>query len=520
MKKIIFLFFFGALYFGGYAQGSLSNPWNITGNANTSDRNFFGTTDCNPVILKTNDTERMRLLSDRPFLGIGLSNPQSILHLHYQLNGDCGIGYNPTPWAPLKLLQLTTPTTGSGEDNGFSIAYFNTKNIRFKQHEQAKFIIEGPAGGLTIATDGNIGVGTDSPVEKLHVAGNVLVGTHSSPNCAIHFSGYSNNGSSYSSWSIGHLSSGLNFRQYLGYDMGMGYYDALFLSANGRVGIGKQDPQAKLDVSGSFKAQSADISGTLSALNTKIGDTISAKILRVQSANIMGSLTAQSANIVSTLSANTLNASSANITGTLSTQSANITGALGAQSANIVGTLSANTLSAQSADIAGTLSAQNSNITGTVTANTLNGQNANITNRITSNELRVTNTTGTGYASCIRVNNDAKVAFAIINTSSTQEKDVLKIYGNGVVNAKKIYAEEIKVNLSAMSSYPDFVFEEDYKLLSLSEVEQYIQQNKRLPEIPSAKEAEENGIDLGGMQVKLLLKIEELTLYIRFAKTD
>ena len=58
------------------------------------------------------------------------------------------------------------------------------------------------------------------------------------------------------------------------------------------------------------------------------------------------------------------------------------------------------------------------------------------------------------------------------------------------------------------------MFEEEYKLLPLVEVEQYIKQNSRLPNIPSAKEVEENGVNLGEMQSKLLLKIEELTLYI------
>jgi len=48
----------------------------------------------------------------------------------------------------------------------------------------------------------------------------------------------------------------------------------------------------------------------------------------------------------------------------------------------------------------------------------------------------------------------------------------------------------------------------------LPELEQYIKQNHHLPEIPSAKEVQENGINLGDMQGKLLLKIEELTLYI------
>jgi hypothetical protein len=45
-------------------------------------------------------------------------------------------------------------------------------------------------------------------------------------------------------------------------------------------------------------------------------------------------------------------------------------------------------------------------------------------------------------------------------------------------------------------------------------LKQYIRENGRLPEIPSAKEVEENGLNLGDMQSKLLMKIEELTLYI------
>jgi hypothetical protein len=58
------------------------------------------------------------------------------------------------------------------------------------------------------------------------------------------------------------------------------------------------------------------------------------------------------------------------------------------------------------------------------------------------------------------------------------------------------------------------VFEKNYSLLPLSDLEQYLEQNQRLPNIPSAAEVEENGLDLGDMQSKLLQKIEELTLYI------
>ena len=63
------------------------------------------------------------------------------------------------------------------------------------------------------------------------------------------------------------------------------------------------------------------------------------------------------------------------------------------------------------------------------------------------------------------------------------------------------------------SEWPDFIFNEDYKLKSLSEVEKFIKKNKHLPDVPSAKEVKENGIDIGEMNVILLQKIEELTIY-------
>ena len=116
----------------------------------------------------------------------------------------------------------------------------------------------------------------------------------------------------------------------------------------------------------------------------------------------------------------------------------------------------------------------------------------------------------------ITVPHDETKAFVINNTSvAGAEKTVFNIYGNGVVNAKKIYAEEVEVTMNAMNiGWFDHVFAQDYKLMSLYDLEQFIKTNKHLPEIPSEKEVKENGINLGEMQGKLLLKIEELTLYI------
>jgi hypothetical protein len=75
----------------------------------------------------------------------------------------------------------------------------------------------------------------------------------------------------------------------------------------------------------------------------------------------------------------------------------------------------------------------------------------------------------------------------------------------------QVHASEVKVDLNVPG--PDYVFEKNYKLSSLEEIKNYIDQNKHLPEVPSAKEMEKNGVQLGEMNMLLLKKIEELTLY-------
>ncbi|WP_343522284.1 pyocin knob domain-containing protein [Pedobacter sp.] len=88
--------------------------------------------------------------------------------------------------------------------------------------------------------------------------------------------------------------------------------------------------------------------------------------------------------------------------------------------------------------------------------------------------------------------------------------------GTSVPNEKltvngKIKANEIRVDGQGA---PDYVFEDSYHKLSLGEIEQYIKINKHLPEVPSAKEFEKEGIEIGEMNKLLLKKIEELTLHL------
>ncbi|WP_394773473.1 hypothetical protein [Flavobacterium sp.] len=94
-----------------------------------------------------------------------------------------------------------------------------------------------------------------------------------------------------------------------------------------------------------------------------------------------------------------------------------------------------------------------------------------------------------------------------VGIGSTNPDSKLTVAGN-------IHAQEVKVTLNAGVIVPDYVFAKDYKLKSLQEVEEYIKQNSHLPEIPSAKEIEKNGLMLAEMNLNLLKKMEEMTLYM------
>jgi hypothetical protein len=89
-----------------------------------------------------------------------------------------------------------------------------------------------------------------------------------------------------------------------------------------------------------------------------------------------------------------------------------------------------------------------------------------------------------------------------IGTSTPTEK--LSVNGN--FKAQKVIVSQ--------TGWPDYVFDHAYPLRPLSELSAFIQKYKHLPDMPSAKEVTEKGINVGDNQALLLKKIEEMTLYI------
>ncbi|WP_025663514.1 tail fiber protein [Aquimarina megaterium] len=122
----------------------------------------------------------------------------------------------------------------------------------------------------------------------------------------------------------------------------------------------------------------------------------------------------------------------------------------------------------------------------------------------TYNGLRINGTNGVSIGTNngverLRVDSAGNVG---IGTTSPDMR--LTVKGN-------IHAEEVLIDLNVPA--PDYVFKKDYNLRSIEEVEKFIIENSHLPEIPSAKEFEKNGVMQAEMDMNLLKKIEELTLY-------
>ncbi|OFX37269.1 MAG: hypothetical protein A2X08_10955, partial [Bacteroidetes bacterium GWA2_32_17] len=111
----------------------------------------------------------------------------------------------------------------------------------------------------------------------------------------------------------------------------------------------------------------------------------------------------------------------------------------------------------------------------------------------------------------IRITSDGNVGIdTSLDTNNTPNRNPnnYKLAVNGNIGAKEVFVE------ITSTTWPDYVFDKKYELLSLKDVESYIDTNSHLPNVPSASEIGEKGIAVGEMNAVLLKKVEELTLYL------
>ncbi|KXX71234.1 hypothetical protein [Flammeovirga sp. SJP92] len=274
---------------------------------------------------------------------------------------------------------------------------------------QEKLMTENRAISDLIYRDGKLGIGTNSPTEKIRVQnGNILLSSGQSTNSSIH------TGVKFSTDNLPYYSSILGYRGEGSNLIGMKFFtsdrvgnlEAMHINYNGFIGIGRSNPLEKLHVYNG---------NLLISSNNNTNNNVSHGIL----------FTTDNMNYQSSISA---------FRGIAST---------------FIG-------------------------------------------------LDFKTSNGADNINAMRINPDGSIG---INTFVTSG---YKLSVNG-----KIRAEEVKV----YTGWADYVFDEDYNLKSLSEVEAHIKEHKHLPDVPSAKEVEENGVNVGETEAMLLRKIEELTLY-------
>jgi hypothetical protein len=103
----------------------------------------------------------------------------------------------------------------------------------------------------------------------------------------------------------------------------------------------------------------------------------------------------------------------------------------------------------------------------------------------------------------IRITSSGNVGIGVALVSNPNN---YKLAVNGILGARAVKVE--------VSVWSDYVFNKEYKLKTLPELEAFVKANHHLPNIPSTAEVEKDGIDMATMDAKLLEKIEELSLYI------
>lgn len=272
-------------------------------------------------------------------------------------------------------------------------------------------------GHLTISSSGGfVGIGTSIPQERLHVEGNVYVGTNQ-----VQFLSASGGNNRIQSFGGSGVSGTWLFKSrfdHMVFDAGessgnersiifnTGGVERMRTDSYGRIGINKSNPVSKLDLNGDFQIYPSANAGSNGSLKLRVIPGVSASIIEANSDVVWADH-----DII-------INA-----------------------------------------------------------ANSLSGN---------TNQLVVHRTGNVG-----------------IGTSIPSQK--LTVNGT-------IYGKEVKVDLSVPG--PDYVFEKNYNLPSLQEIKDFIDHHKHLPDVPSAADMKANGIELGVMNMLLLKKIEELTLYV------
>jgi hypothetical protein len=440
------------------------------------------------LMLGTNYNPNIFIDGSTNHVGIGTTEPEQPLDV-------AGIA---------QAYRLRSITTGTGPNDGYvdigradkfwSIKQRNangggTDDLRFQNSDNGTW---GPVI-LNLKTNGKVGIGTTEPEQPLDVAGiaqahrlrAITAGT--GPN-----DGYVDIGRADKFWSIKQRNAnggGTDDLRFQNSDNGKWGPVILNLKTNGKVGIGTTEPEQPLDVAGIAQAH------RLRSITTGTGPNDGH--VDIGRADKFWSIKQRNANGGGTDDLRFQNSDNGTWGPVILNLKTNGRVGIGTESPNATLEINQTTnaklrLNTTSGD-KGIEFSQGGNRQYEINAN--------------ANSLNIGVQTGGNFKVPFRIHNSGQV---IINDgipipASTYQNAELCVNGTGAFR---------EVVVLPNNEWPDYVFEKEYQLPDLSELEQYIIKNKHLPGVPKADVVTKQGIELGEMNRILLQKVEELTLLL------
>jgi hypothetical protein len=341
---------------------------------------------------------------------------------------------------------------------------------------------------MRISSAGNVGIGTNAPIDRVHIEGaDIGLRMNGTVRSRVNMATSSQNG-----WQIEVSDAAGN--QAAG-DLGFtesGISSRMVLQKGGNVGIGTTTPGAKLDVLGAQVLHIAGAGDKLVFAPSAAGSGANMYVTN-DAANAYAPLNLQGSKFTF-LHGNVGIGTSTPVSKLEITGATNVYSRFDFNATRGVLRLFNNSM--------GLTNSQDLGIDftpsmGNPFAGIYSGWQESVNDGFLS--FKVTNDFGVTLPERMRISSTGNVGIG------TSDPGPYKLAVNGNIRAKKLVVE---------TGWSDYVFNDDYHLRSLSAVEKFIRENKHLPDVPSAKEVEKNGISVGDSQAVLLKKIEELTLYM------
>ncbi|WP_284653275.1 beta strand repeat-containing protein [Flavobacterium terrisoli] len=510
---------------GIFSGGSTTDTddWQLNGNAGTDPNfNFIGTTDARDFVARTNNVERFRFTNSASGRIVVNSEFGSNWSKNFYIGGgNNSVNTTASPYGPLAANTaigygtLVNNTTGilntalgsnallANQTGGYNVAIgvnalFSNKtgsyNVALGQNALS---LAGTTSGQL--NSGNTGLGYQSLEKVTTGQNNVGIGYMSGFNLTSGSNNILINGEAPSFINNPTVTTASDELNIGGWITGKG----------GRLGIGVSPnfPLATLHTNGTLRFQGLGSSTT----NTNILTTNGSGDVAIR--DISSILTSNGANIYNTsdnLQSNRIVASNGNTLrfnfGTIASLSANevsMNPGVGASTASL--SVASNRNNTSNYVGTGHFRIQRAGLTNTflTTGYNQDGQ---------GQHYFWTQSSYNSLAASYMINPDGgKVAIGTLNVNmdaGCPDCDQYRLFV-----AQGIRTEKVRVDIALVRGWSDYVFDTGYKLMPLKELEEYINANKHLPNIPTAEEVKDKGIDLAEMDAKLLEKIEELTLH-------